>query len=165
MDQTFFFPFLLLCLIGLMITFKGMIHSHYELLCHMVYYILLPGVAGIDLSISYPNTVGGACMNEVATATCTVVSSNLQWRVSDDQTGAEYFNYLVPANEENIGMELTSENNVTVFQNNTIRNTTDFAQSLITSELRLPLSSSRPSVTITCSAITREERIQALLLG
>ena len=105
-------------------------------------------------------------MNEVATATCTVISSNLQWRVSDDQTGAEYFNYLVPANEQDIGMELTSENNVTVFQKNTIRNTTDFAQFLITSELRLPLSSSRPSVvTITCSAITREERMRALLLG
>ena len=77
-----------------------MIHTYYELLCHMVRYILLPGVAGIDLSISYPNTVSGACMNEVATGTCTLVLSNLQWSVSDDQTGAEYFNYLVHANEK-----------------------------------------------------------------
>ena len=104
-------------------------------------------------------------MNEVATATCAVISSSLQWSVSDDQSGIEYFTYNLVPNELMIGNNLTSENNVTVFQNNTIRNTTDLAQSLITSELRLPLSSDLPSVTIRCSDVTCAESIQATLLG
>ena len=130
----------------------------------MVCRILLPGVTAIDLAISYPNTVGGACMNEVATATCTVISSTLQWRVSDDQSGTEYFTYFLIASEGNIGRNYTSDN-ITVYQNNIVENTTEVAQSLITSELRLPLSSNQPSVTITCSDTTRERIVQARLLG
>ena len=126
--------------------------------------ILLPGATGVNVSISYPNTVGGACMNELATAICTVTSSILQWRVSDDQSGTEYFTYFLVANENDIGRNFTS-NNITVYQNNTVTNTTGFAQSLITSELRLPLSSNQPSVTITCSDTTREQIVQARLLG
>ena len=128
-------------------------------------YIFLPDVAGIDLSISYPNTIGGACMNEEATAICTVISANLEWRVRDDASDNEYFTHVVTANEGIIGQLIISRDNVSVFQNNTVRNTTHASQSLITSELRLPLSSSLPSVTITCSDLTRDERVQARLLG
>lgn len=126
---------------------------------------LLPGVAGIELAISYPNTVSGACKNEVATATCSVISLNLRWIVQNDQFGTEYFMFSVTANELLIGQLLITADNVTVFQNNTIRNTTDLSQSLITSELRVLLSSNLPSVTITCSDTDREEKIQARLLG